>query len=127
VAEIPFKKAINKHVTTHNQTTYTPYYRGTPDHWYSGKRDLWIEYKFVKFRPKITSWENILEPMQWEWCNYRFHEGRNIWVVLGYKDGKSGIILRIPEIEIQRVRFDTFLQPIRQIANEINNFCLSYG
>lgn len=72
-----------------------PYRGGTPDYWYSNKRDLWIEWKFIKL-PAREQTEidptKLLSALQQKWLYDRFREGRNVWVIIGCKVG--GVVLR---------------------------------
>lgn len=72
-----------------------PYSSGIADCWYSGKRDLWVEYKFIVL-PKRAG--TIIKPglseLQMDWCTSRRNEGRNVLVVVGCKEG--GVVLRDP-------------------------------
>jgi hypothetical protein len=129
--ETTFKNAVNKKLTgLHNQTTYTPYYSGTPDHWYSGNHDLWIEYKFNGAVPTRTvrSWETLLEPKQYRWCDNRQREGRNVWVVCGYKNGRNGMgfILKDETVYLVKKNFEDALMTTQQISDQIKQFC-DYG
>jgi hypothetical protein len=130
--ETTFKNAVNKRLKgkLHNQTTYTPYYSGTPDHWYSGNHDLWIEYKFNGSVPTRTvrSWETLLEPAQYRWMTSRQAEGRNTWVVCGYKNGRNGkgFVLRCPSAYLDKENFENALLTTRQISEQIKQLC-DYG
>jgi hypothetical protein len=131
--ELTFKNAVNRKLTCpilHNQTTYTPYYSGTPDHWYSGNHDLWVEYKFNGSVPTkiVRSWETLLEPAQYRWCNRRSQEGRNVWVVCGYTNGRNGkgFILRDPGVYLDKHLFEIALMTTQQISQQIRQFC-DYG
>ncbi len=71
-----------------NSNLYTS---GIPDCWYSGERDLWVEYKFIVL-PKRggTEIKCDLSELQLEWIRERRKEGRDI-AVIGCKEG--GLIL----------------------------------
>ena len=118
-SETTFKDTVNKRIKFHNQTTFTPYYRGTPDHWYSGKRDLWIEYKFVRSRPKFMSWKSLLDPLQYRWCKARHAEGRSVWVMVGYKSNLEGFVLMSPRSIISNIKPIT----VQDLANKITRYC----
>lgn len=74
-----------------------PYNSGTADVWYSGRRaDLWVEYKFLKegkipVRPgtliDLVTKQRYLSALQLDWLEGRHAEGRNVWVIVGCKDG----------------------------------------
>jgi len=55
---------------------------GVPDCYYSGAKDLWIEYKFYsKALPKQV--KPKLSALQRKWLNDRYQQGRNVHVVVG--------------------------------------------
>ena len=59
---------------------------GIPDCWYSGSSgDLWIEYKYLKTAPKKCT--PGLSENQKKWLRERYHEGRNVAVVVGTLNG----------------------------------------
>lgn len=74
-----------------NHSVYTA---GVPDSWYSGsERDLWIEWKFIAVPVRDDMPVKIgLSALQTDWLHDRYHEGRNVWVVVGSKDG--GVVFR---------------------------------
>lgn len=86
----------------YREKMYNPMRGGTPDCWYSGKKDdLWIEYKYLSEPPKLAkiSVRKLLSPLQLDWLNSRWHEGRNVAVVLGtplgawiYLDGDWNLV-----------------------------------
>lgn len=62
---------------------HNPYRGGTADVWYSGKRDMWIEYKWINSVPKKGVLIPALSSLQGIWCTNRFNEGRTVFVVVG--------------------------------------------
>lgn len=62
------------------------YHRGCADVWYSGPRDIWVEYKWVAKLPKKLIVPD-LSSHQRIWLNGRFLEGRAVFVVVGSPDG----------------------------------------
>lgn len=77
------------HMKNHNQ-----YVGGIADVWYSGVRDLWVEYKFIVVpkRPDtvidlITGKNPAISYLQQEWLRSRHEEGRSVGVIVGSKDG----------------------------------------
>lgn len=73
---------------------HNPYNSGIADCWYSGKRDLWIEYKFIAVPKRGETLINLvggrapaLSCLQQEWLKERHAEGRNVGVIVGCKDG----------------------------------------
>jgi len=76
-----------------NHNTYTA---GVFDVWYSAKpKDLWVEYKYLTHIPRSEHIVLDLSELQQQWGADRAAEGRNVWVILGLKDG--GIIFHIDE------------------------------
>ena len=65
------------------------YRRGTADVWYSGKKDLWVEYKYDQKPPKRTGRKvaELLTGPQQLWLSGRAKEGRNIAVIVGSPNG----------------------------------------
>ena len=65
------------------------YQGGVADAYYSGDRDCWIEYKYLKSLPKRsdTLIKIDLSPLQQEWLRERHNQGRNVSVVIGSPDG----------------------------------------
>lgn len=66
---------------------HNPYRGGTADVWYSGKRDAWIEYKWINSLPKKGVLVPDLSGLQKHWLGSRFIEGRNVFVVVGCPSG----------------------------------------
>lgn len=69
----------------HHEKMNNPFRSGTADDWYSGKHDLWVEWKWEPKFPRIV--KPNLSPQQERWCDGRFAEGRNIKVVVGSPTG----------------------------------------
>lgn len=86
------KKKLPKSIyVMKNHNLYTG---GVPDLWVSGdKDDLWIEMKFVDPLPVNVPVRvnKLLSPLQLEWLEQRYKEGRNVAVIVGCKGG--GVIL----------------------------------
>ena len=95
--ETTFIGAVHKHLPPglyriKNNNTFNA---GQADVWYSGpKRDLWVEYKFVKVPVRgetlidlLTGKKPDLSPLQQEWLRRRHAEGRNVGLLVGSKDG----------------------------------------
>lgn len=92
--ENQFIQSVHKHLPAelHREKMNNPYRGGTADVWYSGSRaDLWIEYKFLPKIPVRTQIKADLTPLQIAWLSGRYKEGRDVWVVIGCKDG--GVVL----------------------------------
>ncbi len=72
------------------------YNGGIADVWYSGKRDLWVEYKFAVLpkRPGVIDLTHstpktkpAITVLQQDWIRGRHKEGREVWVIVGFKEG----------------------------------------
>jgi hypothetical protein len=123
-AENAFIQSVHRHLPPeselHREKMANPYRSGTADVWYSGRRDLWIEYKYIEV-PKRASTEVCiaLSPLQREWLARRYSEGRSVWVVVGARPG--GVIFRDVEWE-HPIRADAFVCRMldrKSIAREI--------
>lgn len=66
---------------------HNPYRGGTADVWYSGKRDAWIEYKWINSVPKKGVLIPDLSGLQKLWLGNRFSEGRTVFAVVGCPSG----------------------------------------
>lgn len=78
----------------YREKMHNPYRGGTPDVWYSGERDAWIEYKWINAVPKKGVVIPALSELQKKWLEDRFAEGRSVFVVVGCPLG--AIIFRNP-------------------------------
>lgn len=127
--ETTFTAAVHKHLPPGRSDPYwmknnNLYTSGIWDVWYSGvAADLWVEYKFIVL-PKRD--DTLIHPglsdLQLEWGEKRFHEGRNLAVIVGCKEG--GVILRDREWEWAYGR-STFLPRLmtrKEIAEWIIGF-----
>ena len=88
--ENSFITGLHKHlpVALHHEKMHNPYRGGTADVWYSGCRDLWVEYKFIVVPVRITTPIKIdLSALQLQWLRRRHEEGRNVAVIIGSKMG----------------------------------------
>ena len=84
--ETRFYRRVNNHVPheIYRQKISALYSNGTPDFWYSGLKDGWVEFKW---QPKLSRNGvdplKLLSPLQALWINRRFCEGRLVLVVIG--------------------------------------------
>lgn len=100
--ENTFIASVHRHmpVSLYHMKNHNAYTGGIADVWYSGKRDLWTEYKFLNPLPKRDSTEislilgktPMLSPLQQRWLKDREAEGRNVMVIVGWKDG--GVVFK---------------------------------
>ena len=94
--ETTFIASVHKHLppTLYRVKNNNEYTAGIADVWYSGVRDLWVEYKFIVVpkRPDtvidlITGKNPAISYLQQEWLRSRHEEGRSVGVIVGSKDG----------------------------------------
>lgn len=101
--ENSFIQSVHRYLpnTLYRMKNHNEYNSGIADVWYSAVRDLWVEYKFLKVPVRDSTSINLvakkkndwgITPLQRDWLNSRHDEGRNVWVVVGSKDG--GVIFR---------------------------------
>ncbi len=77
------------HMKNHNE-----YVGGVADVWYDGKRDLWVEYKFIKVPVRDTTVIDLVggkDPaisyLQQAWLLERDANGRSVGVIVGSEKG----------------------------------------
>ncbi len=109
-----------------------PYRGGTADSWYSGKRDLWIEWKWVELPKRPDTIIDIthgtakskpsLSVLQQHWIRDRVAEGRDVWVIVGCKDGGLVTMGGWP-LAMSRNKFSLLSTPREGIARFILNHC----
>lgn len=94
--ETQFIKSVHDHMVQefpYHMKNNNDYIGGIADVWYSGKiTDMWVEYKYVTHIPKSDNIRLDLSELQKTWLEGRFYENRNVYVILGTKDG--GILFR---------------------------------
>ena len=91
-----FISSVHKHLPAglYRMKNHNVYVAGIADVWYSGVRDLWVEYKFIVVpkRPEtridlLTGKNPAISYLQQEWLRSRHGEGRSVGVIVGSKDG----------------------------------------
>jgi len=129
--ETTFYQSVIRHLPPesqlHREKMSNPYRGGTADTWLSGsKADLWIEWKFIKLPVRDETRITIdLSALQREWLRCRHLEGRNVWVVVGCKEG--GVLMQYPNAWASAWKTETFkvnLQTRQSIAAAIKEHCL---
>ena len=104
---------------------HNDYVGGIPDVWYSGnKNDLWVEYKYLPISNPRSVVVPDLSPKQLYWITGRRAEGRNAWVIVGYKPG--GVIFTDLDDIRDGILPDDFLARTldrKVIAERIGAFC----
>jgi len=96
--ETTFTTSVHNHLPPGRRAPYwmknnNLYTSGIWDVWYSGAaRDLWVEYKFTTMPKRADTLVDVtLSPLQVDWGMDRHEEGRDLAVIVGFKEG--GIIL----------------------------------
>ena len=97
--ETTFYTSVHKHLPPPSKLyrvkMSNPYVAGIPDYWYSGpKADLWIEWKFIVLPKRDDTVIDLcggkqptISALQQDWIKERLDEGRNVWVIVGHKNG----------------------------------------
>ena len=94
--ENTFISSVHKHLppALYRMKNHNQYNGGIADVWYSGKQDLWIEYKFISVAVRDTTVIDLVSGknpeisyLQQEWLTQRHLEGRRVGVIVGCKTG----------------------------------------
>lgn len=108
--ETTFYTGVHRHLPgldiLHREKMANPYRGGTADHWYDGKQDLWVEWKFIVVparhdtvidlvTPRGKKQDSPLSQLQQDWLMSRHKNKRSVWVVVGSKEG--GVVMRSPK------------------------------
>lgn len=123
--ENSFITGVHRYLRCYHMKNHNEYVGGIADCWYSGeKRDLWIEYKYVRLPKRDTTMiVPELSPLQLLWLNDRRSEGRNIRVVIGCQEG--AVMLSDPlewETGLSAAWFRKRVLTRAQLANDIDTF-----
>jgi len=94
--ETTFIRSVHKHLPDdlYHMKNNNPYNSGIADVWYSSKKDLWVEYKFIVLPKRgdtvidlINGKNPSISTLQQAWLKDRHAEGRNVGVLVGCKEG----------------------------------------
>jgi hypothetical protein len=132
--ENTFIQAVHRHLPPeddfHREKMSNPYTSGTADVWYSGTKDLWVEYKFVVVPKRDDTMIDLcrgkkpaFSVLQRNWMRRRFNEKRSVWLIIGSAAG--GVILYHPDVwekPISAKDFRACLRTRPQLAQTILNF-----
>lgn len=120
-----FYSSVHKHLppkpVLHREKMNNPYSSGTPDFWFSGNRDLWIEYKWLPRDPQrgVVVPTKLLSPLQADWLRKRHNEGRAVAVVIGCPSGGVPLQGVSWEAEIPAKVFTSLILSRRDLADWI--------
>lgn len=106
------------------------YNGGIADVWYSGKADLWVEYKFLELPKRSTTMIDLtagnnpmLSALQQEWLKGRHAEGRSVGVIVGCKEGGVWYPGTSWDKPLSTAVFKSRLQLRKDLANMIFSLC----
>ena len=123
-----FISSVHKHLPAglYRMKNHNQYNGGIADVWYSGVRDLWIEYKFIAVpkRPEtridlLTGKNPAISYLQQEWLRSRHGEGRSVGVIVGSKDGGIWLPGMAWEQTYTAADFLKHLKSRKELADEI--------
>ena len=116
-------RAANPGRHIHYEKMNNPYSSGTFDGWYSGKRDLWVEFKYlptVPVRATICP-HKLLSELQLNWGNERYDEGRSVAVIIGCPAGGVVLVDRAWEKNLSAEQFKTMMLSMDELASWLIN------
>lgn len=106
--ETTFTESVHRHLPSSSELwrekMSNPYRSGGADYWYSDAQDLWVEWKFIQLPKRDDTIINLVtgsatgktpatvKPLQQAWLHNRHVEGRNVWVIVGCKEG--GVVFK---------------------------------
>lgn len=94
--ENTFIASVHKHLPAevYRMKNNNQYNGGIADVWYSGRLDLWVEYKFITLPARdgtvvdlISGKNPAISALQQNWLRARSAEGRAVGVIVGCKAG----------------------------------------
>lgn len=134
--ETTFIASVHKHLppTLYRVKNNNEYTAGIADVWYSGVRDLWVEYKFIVVpkRPDtvidlITGKSPAISYLQQEWLRSRHGEGRSVGVIVGSKDGGVWFPGLTWDATYPAKKFLSLLQTRKDLAGTIEKEVQNHG
>lgn len=134
--ETTFIASVHKHLppTLYRVKNNNEYTAGIADVWYSGVRDLWVEYKFIVVpkRPDtvidlITGKNPAISYLQQEWLRSRHEEGRSVGVIVGSKDGGVWFPGLTWDATYPAKKFSSLLQTRKDLAGTIEKEVQNHG
>lgn len=96
---------------------------GTPDTYFDGARDLWVEWKAVPgddYYPRELKGDYLPTPLQRLWLDRRYANGGNALCIVGFKlRGRAhGVVLDTPPMWAGPVPRETY-EPLLLAASEL--------
>jgi hypothetical protein len=134
--ENTFIGSVHKHLPAgiYRMKNHNQYVGGIADVWYSGVRDLWVEYKFIVVpkRPDtvidlITGKNPAISYLQQEWLRSRHEEGRSVGVIVGSKDGGVWFPGLTWDATYPAKKFLSLLQTRKDLAGTIEKEVQNHG
>lgn len=134
--ENTFIGSVHKHLPAgiYRMKNHNQYNGGIADVWYSGVRDLWVEYKFIVVpkRPDtvidlITGKNPAISYLQQEWLRSRHGEGRSVGVIVGSKDGGVWFPGLTWDATYPAKKFLSLLQTRKDLAGTIEKEVQNHG
>lgn len=134
--ENTFIGSVHKHLPAgiYRLKNHNQYNGGIADVWYSGVRDLWVEYKFIVVpkRPDtvidlITGKNPAISYLQQEWLRSRHEEGRSVGVIVGSKDGGVWFPGLTWDATYPAKKFLSLLQTRKDLAGTIEKEVQNHG
>ena len=134
--ENTFIGSVHKHLPAgiYRMKNHNQYNGGIADVWYSGVRDLWVEYKFIVVpkRPDtvidlITGKNPAISYLQQEWLRSRHAEGRSVGVIVGSKDGGVWFPGLTWDATYPAKKFLSLLQTRKDLAGTIEKEVQNHG
>ena len=134
--ENTFIGSVHKHLPAgiYRMKNHNAYVGGIADVWYSGVRDLWVEYKFIVVpkRPDtvidlITGKNPAISYLQQEWLRSRHEEGRSVGVIVGSKDGGVWFPGLTWDATYPAKKFLSLLQTRKDLAGTIEKEVQNHG
>lgn len=134
--ENTFIASIHRHLPpvseVYRMKNHNEYVAGVADVWYDARRDLWVEYKFLVLpkRPGtvidlVNGKDPPISALQRDWLLERHRNGRNVWVIVGCKEG--GVVYRNTtwELPLTTAQFKEQLRSRAEVAGYLASFLLA--
>lgn len=135
--ENTFIGSVHKHLPPvedfFRMKNHNVYIGGIADVWYSGTKDLWVEYKFIvvpkrddtviDLISKPPKGDSIISSLQQKWLKDRYGEGRSVAVIVGSKEGGVLFLGNSWGKTYTAATFRSLLRTRAQLAKTIQTLC----